>query len=257
MHAICTLSLIAVRKEPSSRSEMVTQVLFGELIEILDRQAEWLLIMTLPDQCEGWVAVNQVTEVTDDCANNYHDNLRMVSDNVAVALDDNTRLPVTLLKGSILPGSTGDSFKIDDSTYSYSGSTVKLPVSPAPEIISQVALSYINSPCFRGGRSPLGIDCSGFAQMVYKFCGIDLPRNADLQARLGEIINFTGESLPGDLAFFDNEQGAITHVGILLGEDQIIHASGRVKIDKIDHQGIFDGLSGLYTHKLRIIKRIF
>ena len=118
------------------------------------------------------------------------------------------------------------------------------------------ALMYLNAPYLWGGRSPLGIDCSGFTQMVYRLQGINLPRDAYQQAEVGTTLSFIEESDPGDLAFFDNNEGKITHVGIILEENHIIHASGKVRIDRIDQQGIFNTEIGTHTHKLRLIKSI-
>ena len=118
------------------------------------------------------------------------------------------------------------------------------------------AMMYINAPYLWGGRSPFGIDCSGFTQLVYKIAGKKLPRDAYQQAEIGQTLSFVEEAQSGDLAFFDNEEGSIVHVGILLQDNEIIHASGKVRIDKIDHQGIFNVDTKRYSHKLRLIKKI-
>jgi len=115
---------------------------------------------------------------------------------------------------------------------------------------------YLHAPYVWGGRSPFGIDCSGFTQMAYKIAGIQLLRDASQQATQGETISFISDARPGDLLFFDDEEGFITHTGILMPDSRVIHASGRVRVDKVDHQGIFDQESGKYTHKLRLIKKI-
>jgi cell wall-associated NlpC family hydrolase len=115
---------------------------------------------------------------------------------------------------------------------------------------------FLNSAYLWGGRSIFGVDCSGFCQTVFRFIGIPLLRDAYQQASQGEAIGFLEETKLGDLAFFDNEEGRITHVGMLLDQDTIIHASGRVRMDTIDHLGIVNVDTGLHTHKLRIIKRM-
>jgi len=117
-------------------------------------------------------------------------------------------------------------------------------------------MMYLNAPYLWGGRSPFGIDCSGFTQVIYKLNGFKLPRDASQQATIGETLSFIEESESGDLAFFDNEEGNIIHVGIMLENNNIIHASGKVRIDKIDHQGIFNSETNTYSHRLRLIKKI-
>jgi gamma-D-glutamyl-L-lysine dipeptidyl-peptidase len=123
------------------------------------------------------------------------------------------------------------------------------------ENIRQVALQYLDVPYLWGGKSFFGIDCSGFCQQVFRHFGINLPRDAYQQAEKGEVVGFLQEVVCGDLAFFDNEEGRITHVGLMLNTHEIIHASGKVRIDKIDHQGIINSETGVRTHQLRIIKR--
>mgnify|MGYP003978580471 FL=1 len=122
--------------------------------------------------------------------------------------------------------------------------------------ITENAMMYLNSPYLWGGRTPFGIDCSGFTQMVYRLQGIDLPRDAYQQAEVGTTLSFVEESEAGDLAFFDNAEGKVIHVGIILDNNHIIHASGKVRIDRIDQQGIFNKEEGKHTHKLRLIKSI-
>jgi cell wall-associated NlpC family hydrolase len=126
---------------------------------------------------------------------------------------------------------------------------------PKAHLIS-TALLYLNSPYLWGGKTPFGIDCSGFTQMCYKLNGYKLLRDASQQATQGEPLSFIEESEPGDLAFFDNAEGAITHVGIIMDDNYIIHAHGKVRIDRLDHSGIFNYETKGHTHTLRVIKRI-
>ena len=118
------------------------------------------------------------------------------------------------------------------------------------------AFLYLNAPYLWGGKTPFGIDCSGFTQMVYKLNGYNLFRDASQQATQGEALSFIEESEPGDLAFFDNEEGNIIHVGIIMENNYIIHASGKVRIDRLDHLGIFNPETQKHTHKLRVIKKV-
>ena len=147
-------------------------------------------------------------------------------------------------------------FKIAKEKFIYNGQAIQSEAKSSV-LLERVAMRYLNAPYLWGGRSPFGIDCSGFTQMVFKFTGIKLLRDAYLQAEQGTVINFIEESQPGDLAFFTNEEGRITHVGIILKDQQIIHASGKVRIDKIDHFGIYSATQKKYSHQLKIIKRMF
>ena len=122
--------------------------------------------------------------------------------------------------------------------------------------IIKTAFLYMNAPYLWGGKTPLGIDCSGFTQMVYRINGYKLLRDASQQAAQGEALSFIEESEPGDLAFFDDEEGKIVHVGIILKENYIIHAHGKVRIDRLDHSGIYNVEKRKHTHKLRVIKKI-
>jgi gamma-D-glutamyl-L-lysine dipeptidyl-peptidase len=129
-------------------------------------------------------------------------------------------------------------------------------VTPNADLLLKIARRYLFAPYLWGGRSPFGIDCSGLTQICFKMMGIAIPRDAYQQAEMGETIDFIEQTQAGDLAFFVNQSNNIVHVGILMTEGQIIHASGRVRIDKIDHLGIYNEETQSYSHKLRIVKRI-
>jgi cell wall-associated NlpC family hydrolase len=161
---------------------------------------------------------------------------------------------VLICFGSPLPSCENKMGSIGENSYEYSGDT--LQAVKDRELILSSAYTYLHSPYLWGGRTPFGIDCSGLTQMAYRFGGIDLPRDAWQQAELGNALSFIDESEPGDLAFFDNKEGKITHVGLLLEDNRIIHASGQVRIDPIDQTGIYNKDLKRHTHKLRVIKRI-
>ena len=122
--------------------------------------------------------------------------------------------------------------------------------------IVNTGLLYLNTPYLWGGKTPFGIDCSGFTQMVYKLNGFNILRDASQQASQGDALSFIEESSPGDLAFFDNNEGDIIHVGIIMENHRIIHAHGKVRIDLLDHSGIYNVDTQKHSHKLRVIKRI-
>ena len=253
MHAICKLSIVPVRKEPSDRSEMVTQLLFGETFEVLETAGAWSKIKTDYDRYSGWVDTKQITKLDDEEAQKLSDSpLSVSNDLIQLVMNGQEMIPVVL--GSSLPFYYGKKFFISDNEYRYDGN-VRTITGPDASIIIENAFMYINAPYLWGGRSPLGLDCSGFTQMVFKLSGIKLLRDAADQAGQGKKVSFE-DAKEGDLAFFKNDDQRIVHVGIVLSNNRIIHSSGKVRIDKLDEEGIFNEETGKHTHKLAVIRRI-
>ena len=257
MNAICPLSQVPVRSEPSDRSEMVTQILFGETFSVLEERGNWLLIRLYLDNYEGWVDRKQTLMVRDEFIEKLHNSLiHVVAEKTTECYCKNDSTFLLLGKGCTLPFLANNTFHLGDKIYTTINKGKAISRKFNASKIATVAMDYLNTPYLWGGRSILGIDCSGLVQVIYHACGIDLPRDSSQQASLGEPIDFVDEMLPGDLAFFDNPAGEIIHVGIIIGPGKILHASGHVKIDTIDHNGIFSAAQGAYTHSLRIIKRL-
>ncbi|GHS85055.1 hydrolase Nlp/P60 [Bacteroidia bacterium] len=243
---------------------MVTQLLFGEIFYIEDKQQEWFKIHSHFDDYSGWVNIKQVLVISQDLFDvlvSTQTSQTYVNQPVAFAQSADAQIP--LVFGSTLPLFKQGTFTIADTTYRYEGDEAYQCTGQTPERLAFFAIKYINAPYLWGGRSPFGIDCSGFTQNVFKFCGYTLLRDASQQAQQGTTINFVSEVQVGDLLFFSNfkpdaneQDDRITHVGMALGNEQVIHASGMVRIDTIDHLGIFNHEQGVYTHCLRLIKRI-
>lgn len=257
-YGICNISAVPVRREPSDQSEMVSQLLFGETFSITEIMLKWVKISIDHDNYEGWIDKKQF--LTLDESNYSKINLQKthLSFDITSPLNVPTHnISFAILLGSSLPGLAEDgTFSILNNRYKYEGNSIEMPGLSLREKSVELATLYLNAPYLWGGRSPFGIDCSGFTQMVYKLIGAKLKRDASQQAAQGETISFINEALPGDLAFFDDEEGNIIHTGILLGSNQIIHASGHVRIDTIDHHGIYNRETGAYTYNLRIIKQL-
>tara|TARA_Y100001954_G_scaffold120392_1_gene129599 strand:- start:3268 stop:4032 length:765 start_codon:yes stop_codon:yes gene_type:complete len=249
---VSILSIVPMRAEPSDSSEMVNQILFGEQYKILEQRKKFSRIRLSHDKYEGWVCNKQVNEIDKEIYNNLlSENKIYTTDILDIIKSDSFQ---TIVKGSVLPVLNKNQFSISSKTYSFEGEwTSKLK---EKKNVVENAMMFLNSPYLWGGRTPFGIDCSGFSQIVYRFNGIDLPRDAYQQAEIGTTLSFVEESEAGDLAFFDNNDGKIIHVGIVLENNHIIHASGKVRIDRIDQQGIFNVEKGVHTHKLRLIKSI-
>lgn len=246
-YGVCNLSIVPLRAEPSDSSEMVTQVLYGEHFKVLEKRKKWSFIRLSFDKYEGWLDNKQYLNISEE---NYSEleskQLVLSSDMVDFVTSEKKQLL------SICMGSSISSAKFLNHLYEGKSVFGKLP----KKHIIESAISYLNTPYLWGGKSPFGIDCSGFTQMVYKLNGYKLFRDASQQATQGEALSFIEESEPGDLAFFDNDEGKITHVGIIMEDNYIIHAHGKVRIDRLDHSGIFNYDVGNHTHRLRVIKRI-
>lgn len=252
---ICTLSVVPVRKEPSDTSEMTTQLLFGDLITQSDAFKNWHKIRIVSDNYEGWIDNKQYTHISLDEFNRINNCPNSFStDIVQIIKNEESGKLLPLLLGSQLNGIKDNRLSIKDDSYYYEG--LFITSRPDKNKIIEFALLYTGSPYLWGGKTPFGIDCSGLTQMVYKLAGISILRDAAEQSQQGETVNFISEAEPGDLAFFDDEEESIIHVGIILPDNKIIHAHGQVRTDELDHQGIFDKASGNYTHNLRTIKRI-
>jgi len=257
MFGICNQSLVPCRKEPTHRSEMVTQLLFGEHFTILAETEEWLHIKTAFDEYECWISNKQFLPIKSDTFKELVNEQAISAEPVQLLhlKDSDTFFPIVI--GSTIPFLKNKKFSIENQDYEFSGDYI-LPDEKhidRKKIVS-TAFTFLNSPYLWGGRSPFGIDCSGFTQIVYKLNGFKLLRDASQQATLGLPLSFVEEALPGDLAFFDNEEGKIIHVGIVLDDNKIIHASGKVRVDKFDHYGIFNVDTKKYSHHLRVIKKL-
>ncbi|MCU4163741.1 NlpC/P60 family protein [Carboxylicivirga caseinilyticus] len=254
--SICTFGYIPIRKEPAEQSEMVSQVLFGESFDITERIDKWCRIKLHTDKYEGWIDAKLVEKLSEKSVELWEKSTKWcVPGPFIKVFSEPDKSTHYISGGSLIFMNSADrsSFTIGTKEFYISSNyNVDKPVGD----ISDVAHSFINVPYLWGGRNFYGLDCSGFVQVVYAIKGIQIPRDASQQVGLGNMVSFVEEAKAGDLAFFDNEEGNIVHVGMCLGRGEIIHASGRVRVDKFDHQGIFNQESNKYSHKLRVIKRI-
>ena len=232
---ICTVSVAAIRAEQSHQSEMTSQLLYGETVEILQNKGKFVKVKMHFDGYEGWIDSQQIAEISDDYFNERKTELVANT----VQMYNTSQGPILLSMGSEV-----NSEKTD-------------PTFLNLETMSATAKQFLNVPYLWSGRSFFGIDCSGFVQLIYKVHGISLPRESQQQSEIGEVLSFVEESKPGDLAFFEDEEGRICHVGMMLVDHEIIHASGKVRIDSLDSTGIFNKELNKHTHKLRFLRSIF
>jgi len=251
---ICNLSTVPLRSEPSDASEMVNQVVFGEHFEVLEKTKKWSKIRLAFDDYEGYVDNKQYEEISEEIHILLSKEKKHYAGELIDFITDNNSNLTTIPMGARLPLFKNNKIKINNTSFLYEGKVCNSKL--AKSAIVETAFLFLNVPYLWGGKSPFGIDCSGFTQTVYKLCGYNLLRDAKQQATQGEVLSFIEESEPGDLAFFDNEEGIITHVGIIMNDYNIIHAHGKVRIDKLDHSGIYNVDTQQHTHKLRVIKRL-
>lgn len=264
---VALASMIPLRKEPAHQAEIITQILFGELYQIRGEQGDWFYIQSEWDGYEGWINENQSVRITEQ------EFIRLLNVSSHISLDlvqllaNETRKTVfPVLLGSSLRGLVNHSFTMNGEHYVFDGQVSEDSVAELSnssrnkkrfcQDLLENAMLYLHAPYLWGGRSPFGLDCSGFVQMVFKLKQVRLLRDTTQQATQGEVVGLLEEAEPADLVFFDDKEGRICHVGLLLDRFRVIHACGKVRIDPIDHEGIYDEPEGKYTHRLRMIRRI-
>ena len=267
--AHCTVT--PVRQEPSEGSEQLTQLLFGEVCEVLDRLPRWTKIRSTLDGQEGWVDFKMLSPAYSLSPITYSLPTTIVSTPIAIATAMETGEELMLTLGTRLPNYAHGTFEVLGKQYLIDPTCVSLPISNSlsgrpiggtpsnSHNVCAVAQTLLNAPYLWGGKNAMGMDCSGFTQVVYATQGVNLLRNAREQMTQGELVPSLTEAQPGDLAFFDHadrdpKATNISHVGLLLSPTEIIHCSGCVHIDTIDEQGIHLP-DGELTHHLVQIKR--
>ncbi|MBC7614885.1 MAG: C40 family peptidase [Pedobacter sp.] len=254
-YGICRVSVSYLRSTASDKAEVVSQLLFGEHFEIIEKEGHWWLVRNGYDEYEGWLDFRQVVSISKSQF------VELQSCKLLAPLSFNNVL--TAEDGTFYHLSPGSKIPFLKEDYCFIGEQkFKLGFVPhdsgSVDFMSEIestAKFFLNIPYLWGGKHLFGIDCSGFVQTVFKMLGLKINRDAAQQAEQGEIVDFLAIAILGDLAFFDNQEGKITHVGLMLSNNQIIHSSSKVRIDPIDDQGIYNMELGKYTHKLRIIKR--
>jgi hypothetical protein len=252
MFGICNLAIIPLRVEPNDKSEIVSQVLFGEHFKILEQLKQWSRIKMQFDGYEGWIDSKQYQSISESSYDLLSEDKIILNSDLVEYITGASNLLIPIPLGSSL--SFINYPEMNEGNFDFEGTKVN-GVKDKKNLI-KTAFLYLNAPYLWGGKTPFGIDCSGFTQMVYKLNGYKLLRDASQQSTQGEALSFIEESEPGDLAFFDNEEGNIIHVGIIMENNYIIHASGKVRIDRLDHLGIYNAEINKHTHKLRVIKKI-
>ena len=262
--------MIPVRSEAREAAEQTTQILFGETFDILEQKPRWNRVKLHLDGQEGWIDAKMCTPMSAEEFKAYaaaYRNSAVVAMPLAYAVSENNGQTIPLTAGTRLAGyqeKKDDAQRIVSARFEVLGVGFRIDPSMVyantPDLNEQNLLQtvrfFLNIPYLWGGRNTLGMDCSGFTQIVMSLFGKTLKRNASEQAQQGRTISDLSKVHAGDLVFFDHEDGKISHVGIAIDSERVIHCSGRVKVEKLDSNGIFSAEKGGYTHHLVAIKRI-
>jgi hypothetical protein len=238
---------VPIRATADSHGELVNQLLYGEYFKVVEQRKYFSRIRIEFDGFEGWISNAQFNLIDSDAFEKLKKQSTVYATDLVsfITIDASNLMPIvlgaTVTKNEVLNFDFEGNFQAEKNCKSSLLNTVS---------------HYLNAPFLSGGRTPFGIDASGLTQMVYKINGYALKRSTLEQSAQGEALSFIEESEPGDLAFFDNKEGIIDHVGIVLENNYIIHAHGKVRIDRLDHTGIFNSEKNQYTHSLRVIKKI-
>lgn len=277
MYAICKVDIAPLRQNASDKTEMLSQLRFGEIMQIIaiSENNKWLKIKTLLDNYEGWIDILQVQKITENYYQQYSNQLHLHQicssiQTICHLLDNKGNIleSTHLSKGAILPffyekkdtknlkPRNKSFFQIEEQLYLFRGEIYEQKYEPK-KLISR-ALSYKNIPYLWGGKSFWGADCSGFVQEIFKSFQLFLPRDAYQQALVGEIVADFDEIENGDVAFFAREE-RIIHVGLVWKKKNalnIIHARGFIRVDKLDKMGIWSEQEQNYSHYLHSFRRL-
>lgn len=251
-YAVVTVPIAPVRKRPNHRSEMSNQLLFGEAVQITgNKDNQWLKAKSLYDGYTGWLTPHLITHVDDAIAMQRSS---FLASKFLTKIEMNSH-PMQVPLGSTLPDFKKKKGVIAGIPYSCASQPINTAlIKNKPAQLIENARLWLNAPYLWGGKTVLGVDCSGFAQTQYKLVGMPILRDAWEQALQGQPVASLKKARPTDLAFFE-DKGKVVHVGILLDSATIIHAAGKVRIDPIDNKGIVNSETGMRTHQLRCIRR--
>ncbi len=256
LYGVCKVSVAGLLSKPDYGSALISQCLFGEFIKVIKtKNKRWIKVKCLWDNTEGWIDALQFYISEDIKESETKDCDAFALELIHGLYSNNMTLPISI--GANLPNCDGINLKLPFGKFQYTGQIINLQQTVNIQtLLSKIAVKYLHAPALNGGRSILGIDSPALTQLAFKMIGKSLPRTAYEQSELGTDIGFVAYSKVGDLAFFANKDNEIVHVGFIVEPMKIIHVHGKVKIDQLDNQGIYDLETKKYTYKLRTIRRI-
>lgn len=270
MVGIALHSVIPVRAEARESAEQNTQMLFGELCQIMDdKNPKWTCVRLENDGQEGWVDAKMITPMSDAEYRAHKQALQSAATVVfpmTYAVSENNGQTIPLTASTKLTNYQNGRFEVLGVGFRIDPNMVSTqPLELNEQNLQQAVRFFLNVPYLWGGKNALGMDCSGFTQVIMSLFGKSLPRNASEQATQGQPVSNLRHAQAGDLAFFDHEDGKISHVGILLSSLNtkpstlnctLVHCSGRVKVENLDETGIMNTETGTHSHHLVSLRRL-
>jgi gamma-D-glutamyl-L-lysine dipeptidyl-peptidase len=256
---ICFQAFIPMRREPDEKSEMKSQVLYGESFTILEsnKKTNFLRIILDHDNYEGWIDSKTIYPISEKDKESFFSEIQEVThDLITVLTSGSGAFPLIIGCGSTIRTRERKVLDLIGNDYFLPENYMYSENKNIRFALENFGLRLLSIPYLWGGRSSFGFDCSGLCQNLFKQVGIIIPRDSGAQSSQGKVINFIEDAQTGDLAFFDNEEGDIIHVGMIINKNRVLHSSGKVKTDIIDDQGIFSVEQNRYTHHLRLIKNL-
>lgn len=245
----------AIRAHAREKSEMTSQLLLGEPVTLLEAAGAYQRVRCCDDDFEGFVRADQLLSVDERTFRRLRDNPAFALDVWSSLLGEKVGLPVTF--GARLNDFDGMRLRHGQERFSFSGQAVlSEDLRTEADLLIRFARRWLYAPSLTGGRTPAGVDPAAFVQLVARLVNVKLPRTAEAMSLHGRMVDFVVQAQPADLAFCDDRRGRINHVGILLPGSRILHVGDRVRVDAVDHYGVFNYELGRYTHRLRIVKRL-
>ncbi len=248
---LATLSVGTMRAEPDHAAEIVSQILLGTPVRVLQKHNGWYRVQS-PDKYIGWIDDSALFPVTGNELNAWKQSNRYVyrrTEGFAYSAPDEKSSPVSDLVLSDLFVVSGENngfwnMQFPDGRTGYVPKTNCISytewISETPDVtrIIETACSLLGRPYLWGGTSTKAVDCSGLMKTAYLSQAVILARDASQQARYGEILTITDSTQfkPGDLLFFGRSKDHITHVGMYKGNNQYVHSSGLVRINSLNPQ---------------------